>query len=262
MSENFLCLEDANIFYKVIGEGEPIIFLHGGPGLAHDYFLPHFLQLSDMEYKKIFFDQRGGGKSAEPFILESINLENIVDDIDKLRKKLNLEKISILGHSFGGFLAVKYALKYQQFINKLILCNSTVFDKKLSDEEEKIMTERVKEYDDEMMAYFYDKTLMSKLIVGPDFINEKVIDLTAKKLEEEYLNTLEKCNLNKIKVPTLIIHSDYDFVPYESSLQLTNMIQNSSLKLIENCGHFTFIEKCDELCRIIDDFMCHMSPAN
>ena len=91
MSENFLYLEDAKIFYKVIGDGEPIIFLHGGPGLAHDYFLPHFLQLSEMGYKMIFFDQRGGGKSAEPFILDSINIENIVDDIEKLRRKLNLQ---------------------------------------------------------------------------------------------------------------------------------------------------------------------------
>ncbi|EPZ59863.1 alpha/beta hydrolase fold domain protein [[Clostridium] sordellii ATCC 9714] len=56
--DKYIVNEDGKIFYKVIGEGKPILFIHGGPGLTHNYFLPHFLELAKLNYKLIFFDQR------------------------------------------------------------------------------------------------------------------------------------------------------------------------------------------------------------
>ena len=51
--DKYIVNEDGKIFYKVIGEGKPILFIHGGPGLTHNYFLPHFLELAKLNYKKV-----------------------------------------------------------------------------------------------------------------------------------------------------------------------------------------------------------------
>jgi len=70
----------ARIYYKVIGQGEPIVFLHGGPGgyFAHDY--PYFESLKD-RYKLIFFDQRGTGNSECELNENEVNIENFINDI-------------------------------------------------------------------------------------------------------------------------------------------------------------------------------------
>ena len=95
MKEGYLDLNVGKLYYQVIGEGEPLVFIHGGPGLVHNYFIPYFLKLAHNGYQLIFFDQRGNGRSSSSYNDENITLETFTDDIERLRKELNLEKINI-----------------------------------------------------------------------------------------------------------------------------------------------------------------------
>jgi proline iminopeptidase len=113
-----------HLYYEIIGTGAPLFVLHGGPGNSHRYFLPYMEALSD-EYQLFFYDQRGTGLSDGQIDIEAISIEQFVEDLEALRVAFGLEKISVMGHSWGAIIALAYALKYQAHLDHLILVDST-----------------------------------------------------------------------------------------------------------------------------------------
>src|SRR6476660_4728111 len=114
---------DANgvlIYYEAFGHGQPLLILHGGPGASHDYFLPYLLPLARTN-RVVFIDERGSGKSEKLEDAKGYTVENMVEDVEAVRQHLNLGKMNLLGHSYGGVLAEAYALKYQANLAHLIL---------------------------------------------------------------------------------------------------------------------------------------------
>jgi proline-specific peptidase len=123
VKEFTISVDGADLYCKVIGEGQPILFIHGGPGLVHNYFLPYMQCLLPYGYQLIFYDQRGNGKSPS-FNLDSIKLDVFVQDIERIREKFEIEKLVLFTHSAGGYLAYLYALKYPQHIDAIIFCDN------------------------------------------------------------------------------------------------------------------------------------------
>lgn len=110
-----------SIYYEQSGNpnGKPIVFLHGGPGGNTE---PKHRQLFDpVVYRIILFDQRGAGKSKPFACFENNTTDHLVDDIDRLRKHLGIEKWAIFGGSWGTTLALLYAIKYSQYVVGLVL---------------------------------------------------------------------------------------------------------------------------------------------
>lgn len=179
--------DGADLYCKVIGKGQPILFIHGGPGLVHNYFLPYMENLLPYGYQLIFYDQRGNGKSPA-YDLDSIKLDVFVRDIERIREKLGIEKLVLFTHSAGGYLAYLYALKYPQNIDAIIFCDngplndkgmeeySTNWKKQLEQIDLKAikempnMTEAARGMDDELLKIsanrFYDKTKVADFIVN------------------------------------------------------------------------------------------------
>jgi proline iminopeptidase len=118
--EGFVDANGSMLYYTALGRGEPLVILHGGPGASHDYFLPYLLPLA-RHNRLIFIDERGSGKSQKLEDRAGYTIENMVEDVEAVRKALNLGKINLLGHSYGGALVQAYALKYQQNLSHLIL---------------------------------------------------------------------------------------------------------------------------------------------
>src|SRR5450631_1400272 len=108
------------IYYTSFGQGAPLVIVHGGPGASHDYFLPYLLPLA-RNHRLIFIDERGSGRSQRLQDLSQYTVEAMVEDLEDVRIALNLGKIDLLGHSYGGVLVQAYALKYEQNLNHLIL---------------------------------------------------------------------------------------------------------------------------------------------
>lgn len=109
------------IYYEEIGkkDGEPVVFLHGGPG-GGTY--PVFRRFFDPEYFHVtLFDQRGCGQSKPLGALEENNTEALIEDIEKLRKHLGIEKWIVFGGSWGSTLALCYAIKYPERVKALVL---------------------------------------------------------------------------------------------------------------------------------------------
>lgn len=120
LQEGFVDANGLMIYYKILGRGQPLMIVHGGPGASHDYFLPYLLPLA-RHYKLIFIDERGSGRSQKLEDASGYTIENMVEDVEAVRLALGLGEISLLGHSYGGALAQAYALKYQRNLSHLIL---------------------------------------------------------------------------------------------------------------------------------------------
>lgn len=107
------------------GQGVPCIYLHGGPGYWSKSFQEFAGDYLETNLQMVYLDQRGCGRSLQKEN-QDYSLERLVQDIEEVRKALNISEWYVLGHSFGGILAVQYALSYSQFTKGLILANTTL----------------------------------------------------------------------------------------------------------------------------------------
>lgn len=109
------------IYYEEVGNpnGVPVVFLHGGPGVG---VYGQYRQFFDPEYYRvILFDQRGCGKSLPLGCLEDNSTDALVNDIEQIRKHLNIDKWIVFGGSWGSTLALVYAIRHKQQVNSLVL---------------------------------------------------------------------------------------------------------------------------------------------
>jgi proline iminopeptidase len=123
IEEGYIDADGLLLYYKMMGKGEPLVILHGGPGASHDYFLPYLLPLA-RHNRLVFLDERGSGKSGKLDDPSGYTVEAMVEDVEAARKALHLGKVNLLGHSYGGVLAQAYALKYQEHLRHLILSST------------------------------------------------------------------------------------------------------------------------------------------
>ena len=123
MQEGFVDANGVLIYYKSLGKGPPLLVVHGGPGASHDYFLPHLLPLA-RRHRLVFIDERGSGRSPKLEDAKLYTVDNMVEDVEAVRRALGLGKVALLGHSYGGVVAQAYALKYPAGLSSLLLCST------------------------------------------------------------------------------------------------------------------------------------------
>src|SRR5512141_1239290 len=116
-----IAVRDVSLFVEVVGRGYPLLVMHGGPGGDHCTLLD--LRRGADEFKLIFYDHRCNGRSTGAPV-SSLTWENLTADADALREKLGFEKWAVLGHSFGGNVALEYTLRYPQRVSHLLLVNT------------------------------------------------------------------------------------------------------------------------------------------
>ena len=117
----YITVNGAKLWVVTVGKGDPIIFISGGPGGAH-VGLRRFDSLAS-NYMLIYFDAFGRGKSDTAKDVKEYTIERDVEDMEGLRNALHLDKINLLGHSYGGVVAQGYAVKYPQHVKHLIIAN-------------------------------------------------------------------------------------------------------------------------------------------
>ena len=129
VEEGFVPVEDGfRVWYRSIGGGAehesvPLLCLHGGPGVPHDYIENMALMASETR-RVIFYDQLGCGFSDLPEDTARWQIPRFVTELATVRQELGLEHVHILGQSWGGMLAIEYALTQPQGLESLILANT------------------------------------------------------------------------------------------------------------------------------------------
>src|SRR5512139_1083009 len=114
-------IRDVSLFVKVMGQGYPLVLMHGGPGLDHTTLLG--LQPLADQFTLIFYDHRCNGRS-EGAEVTSMTWENLTADAEALRRSLGFDQWAVLGQSFGGNVAMEYVLRYPNSLSHLILMNT------------------------------------------------------------------------------------------------------------------------------------------
>lgn len=117
--------DNVELNVRISGEGKSCLFLHGGPGAWSYNFEILGGNILERDLRMIYLDQRGCGRSGK---VENGDfcIDRIIQDIEEVRKALNIEKWIVMAHSFGGILAVNYARKYEANIESMILINCTL----------------------------------------------------------------------------------------------------------------------------------------
>ena len=113
------------LFYGITGKGVPCIFLHGGPGYWSKSFQHYSHELFDEKLEMVYLDQRGCGRS-EHSATQDYSLDRLIDDVEELRAYLGISEWLVMGHSFGGILAVSYAHRFPERTKGIILSNATL----------------------------------------------------------------------------------------------------------------------------------------
>jgi len=116
-----ISIGDVSLFVEVVGHGYPLVLMHGGPS-ADLWTLVAFRRLSD-RFTLIFYDHRCNGRSVGPPV-SSMTWENLTADAEALRQELGFEQWAVLGHSFGGQVALEYALRYPDRLSHLVLLDT------------------------------------------------------------------------------------------------------------------------------------------
>src|ERR1043166_8386366 len=116
MDQTTVELNGVRIYTRRVGDGPPVVVLHGGPGAHHDYLLPQYDRLA-LGRTLLYYDQRGGGRSPVPRDTP-VGWREHVADLEALRDHWGLEQVTLLGYSWGGLLAVLYALEHPARIDR------------------------------------------------------------------------------------------------------------------------------------------------
>ena len=273
-------INGAQLYYKIMGQGQPIVMLHGGPGISHEYFLPHMERLAQ-GHKLIFYDQRASGNSSKAVAPDTISPQSFVEDLEGMRQAFKLQQINLLGHSWGGLLALYYALTYPKSCGFLVLVDSAPANSQLDALNVKRREERLTPQDLMEMQKLTQSEAFQRRELGPlmeylrisesvkfynrELINELRFTLDAEKLEklmwvgqlmDKYLSDYDiHSQLAAIERPTLILHGEYDTIPLEAAQRIQQQIKGSKLIALENCGHFPFIEAKGTFFKVVNDFI-------
>jgi proline iminopeptidase len=270
----YVDVQNAKLFYTIVGTGEPIVVVHGGPGLDHTYLLPQMNSLA-VGHELIYYDQRASGKSTGTVDSASITPNQFVEDLEGLRKALGFDKMNLLGHSWGGLLAMEYAIKYPQHMKSLVLVSSMGATSDCMGPFLKTRIERTTHEDSVSTAALqtspgftarYPETMSKymRILFKTYFFDRRFADSLSIQFNQNTASNLfpifglmGKCfakydlykQLAGIQCPTLIIQGDYDPFPAEFGRKIAQHIKNSRFLLIEHCGHFPYIERQQEFAR-------------
>lgn len=278
-SEALVEVNGTELFVKRMGAGEPIVVVHGGPVMEHGYLLPHLEPLAD-DYELIFYDQRLSGRSAGTTEPESVRVATFVDDIEALREELNLGKIHLMAHSWGGMLAINYAIRYGDNLRSLILLDSMAASSELWQAEQAALGERITpEARSEMTAFRETEAFrqrepeaiatMLRMSFRGQFADAAKLDLLDLYVPNDYVSRssqfgammvdLESFDLHadlaSVTIPALVLYGADELGATLGGTALAEALPNATYALIPNAGHFPFIENPTAFFAAIRNFL-------
>jgi proline iminopeptidase len=274
-------VRDTQIFCEVVGDsGSLLLAFHGGLGLDHHYLRPWLDPLSAVA-RVAFFDLRGHGQSGGRETLGSADHATLCSDADALRQQLADKPAIVFGHSYGGFLALEYALLYPENVAGLILCSSavsaahapaalaaavsrgepdalavlarTLAEPVRSDEEFASQWKTV------LPLYFHWKdsaksaNVFSKTIFSAEGYNRAFFS---------WLGTFDVCaRLHEISAPTLVLSGSDDWImsPRLAGDALVEAIPAATQVVFESSGHFPFVEENDRFINVTSEWIRSIS---
>lgn len=269
---------DVDLSYEIYGtpsSATPVIIANGGPGFSHTYLLQNDVFTTRLAAQRqiVLYDQRGNGKSK---LLKSDAPQDMnaqVADLDAIRAKLGFQKFDLIGHSWGGLLAMGYASAHPEHIEKFILIDSAasawkdtlfLFDKVFPDvgEKDKEVDNRLGKSDEAHKEHldnyfgmlFYSQENHDRFVAGitdpgDNFAVNQAVGKAIAKLDLTP-------NLSKFNFPTLVITGRFDMnVAPLTAWKMYKAIPGANIVIFTKSGHLPFYEEPDKFVPIVNDFL-------
>ncbi len=290
--EGFIPFRGMQTWYRIIGDGEepgkqPLLCLHGGPGAPHGY-ISAIGALAETGRRVIFYDQIGCGKSDRLPEKSLCSVDLFIDELREVRAALGLDDVHILGQSWGGMLAMEYALTRPAGLTSLILSNTAASIPYWMREAHRLRSELPKEVQQTLRHHeesgttddpAYEEATMAfyqRHVCRADTWPEEVLDAFANMNHDVY-GTMWGPNeftangllrnwditdrLGEIDVPALVICGQYDEATPALAEELQRGLPNSELVVLEDASHLSFVEQPDQYMQAVERFLSRVEAA-
>jgi proline iminopeptidase len=278
--ETIVELNGVRLYTRQVGDGPSVVVLHGGPGAHHDYLLPQYDRLAAGRAGRtlIYYDQRGGGRSAVPREV-AVGWREHVADLEALRNHWRLDRLTLLGYSWGGLLAVLYALEHPDRIARLALVSAAPLTAVWREEFERRFAARMAQpwiarsraelsalglaqRDPEkyrriafalsVAGYFHDPSRAREMT--PFRVTERTRRAVWDSLGEYDLREPIRLKFPNGTAPrSLLLHGIYDPMPIEAARETAALLSTGVVELAT--GHAPHVEATEEFVRVLDGFL-------
>lgn len=262
-----------SLFERRIGGGPPVVVLHGGPGAHHDYLLPGFDTLA-VGRELIYYDQRGGGRSPVEREVPVGWREHVVD-LESLRAEWGFERLTLAGYSWGGLLAMLYAVEHPTRVERLALVSPAPVSRAARDEFERrfqarTLTPELQEarrllresglrerdpaahaariFELAVAGYFHDPA--RAMALTPFRVTERTRAEVWASLADFDLRPA----LRALTIPALVLHGAEDPIPLDSARETADALR-AELRVIPACGHVPYVEAPAAFHAALDAFL-------
>ena len=286
--EGFIPFRQHRVWYRIVGDREapgklPLLCLHGGPGAAHDYLEP-LEGMAATGRRVIFYDQLGCGRSDHPHDPSLWTVDLFVEEVGVVANALGLDRLHLFGNSWGGMLAMEYALTKPQGLESLVLSSSPASipqwiaeANRLRSELPTDVQETLRRHEEagttddpayeEAMLVFYRRHLC-RLDPWPDYVNRTFAQLEENPEVYQTMNgpsefhvvgTLRDWDitdrLGDIQVPTLVTSGRHDEATPSIAETVQRGIPGSEWVLFEQSSHMAHAEEAEAYGQVLDGFL-------
>lgn len=277
--------QDVQLFYRLVGTGsDTLVVVHGGPGFNMDYFFADLQPLAD-RLTLIFYDQRGTGQSSLVSDSAQLAASWFAEDLEAVRSHFELERLNILGHSWGAGVAALYAMRYPTHVGRLVIVGGvplraelltagfdqmqanrdsselrgmeTLFAQRLADPED---AEACRAYYVLWFRPFFEDSSAADRSRG-DFCSGSG-EARRNKMESVDRFTMASLgswdwrdSLRDVDAPTLIMHGTSDPLPMDGAREWARTLPNARLLTLPNIGHFLYLESPDQFFSAVREFV-------
>jgi proline iminopeptidase len=272
--EAMVAVRGIELFTRRIGSGPPAVVLHGGPGAHHDYLLPGFDALADGR-ELIYYDQRGGGRSPVARDVP-VGWTEQVADLEALRETWGLERLTLAGYSWGGLLAMLYALAHPGRVGRLALISPAPTWRAARDQFEGVFARRnldpafqearralresgLRERDPAAFNQRIFELSVAPYFSNPDRARELTPFRVTGRTQQEVWQSLGDFDLRPRLpelqgIPALVIHGEDDPIPIEAARTAAGLI-GAAFHPLARCGHVPYVEAFEAFRALVGGFL-------
>jgi proline iminopeptidase len=271
--ETTRAVRGVTLYERRVGEGPPVVVLHGGPGAHHDYLRPGFDRLAAGR-ELVYYDQRGGGRSPVARDVP-VGWREHVADLEALREAWGLERLALCGYSWGGLLAMLYATEHPDRVARLALVSPAPawrearaafeaafaqrnLDPTLQAERARLRESGLRERDPDafqrrlfelsVVPYFHDPSLVTRLTP---------FRVTGRTQQEVWASLGDydlRPALARLDVPALVLHGREDVIPATAAEEAARLLR-AEWHLLSPCGHCPHVEQPDRFAEALLSFL-------
>jgi proline iminopeptidase len=272
------------LYYRTVGSGdEPVVLIHGGPGLTSDYLADDLSPMA-RHHSLLVYDQRGIGRSTLVSDSTALAAERYVEDLEAIRKHFGLEQLTLFGHSWGAAPAALYAMQYPERVRRMILVGTIppersglvrAFEAVAAARDSATLRRMAelsriraakpddlaacREYYELWFTPFFGTRAAASRMKGNVCAGSSESLKNKPNVDRFTFASLGNWNwltsLSRVPVPTLIIQGQLDPLPIEDARRWAAAMPNARLLELKGVGHFPYVEAPEAFYAAVDQFL-------